>query len=315
MTVRKRNIIRIEGTATALEPIIHGGDRTGGTVTEFRRELVRVGDYFERLPVISANSIAGILRDMAAFWSLDQIGIDTIKDLRAFDLLTSGGALTKIGTEKYVNLFEEKKLRELFPVISLMGGSVGNRIIGGKLDVDRWVPVCAEMKSALLEELWPLAERWHIEDLLQEVQFTRRDDKKNRDWQSRLAPETLDAWQRQKEAFDMNDDAPAPGAPTSMRYGFEALAQGTVLSVGFTLRNPTPVELGVFFGALSYFAERPKIGGRGARGFGRVKLELKQYQLRGFTRVEGPLAVESMDAALEHLQAHADEIKRAMEGL
>lgn len=311
----KRRILQIAGVAEALDPIIHGGERTGGTITEFRREKMRVDGSFEYMPVVSANSIAGILRDQCAFWCLDQIEYGKFKDLRAFDLLTSGGALVRAASDKYVDLFEEHKLRNLFPVLSLLGGSVGNRIIGGRLDVDRWLPICAETKTALPDDLWALAAQYHIEDMLQEVQFTRRDDKKNRDWQGYIDEAVLAEHQRAQANRLEADDADAPGVATSMRYGFEALAQGTLFSVGFTLRNPTDVELGVFFGGLSYFYERPRIGGRGARGFGRVKLDLRQYQLTGPARVEHPLAFESMETASAHLVANKDQITRILEGL
>lgn len=308
----KRNMIRIEGTAEALEPIIHGGERTGGIVTEFHREKVRVGDHFEYLPMVSANAIAGILRDQCAFWCLDQIEFDRFEDLRMFDLLTGGGMLTSAGNAKYVDLFEENELRELFPVISLLGASVGNRILGGRLDVARWVPVCVELKSALPEELWEMAERWHVEDLLQEMYFTRRDDKKNRDWQMYIEPETLAGWQREQASRAEKGEGNRAGAPMSMRYGYEALAQGTMFAVGFTLRNPTEVELGVFFGGLGYFYERPKIGGRGSRGFGKVRLDLQQYQLVGPGKVKHPLAVESVEAAREHLLERKVQIEQAL---
>ena len=317
----KRNMIRIEGTATALEPVIHGGDRTGGIVTEFHREKLRVGDRFEYMPFISANSIAGILRDQCAFWCLDSIGYESFTELRAFALLSGGGMLVAAtGREgkrkaKYVALYEEHELRELFPVVSLFGASVGNRIIGGRIDVDRWVPVCVEMKAALPKDLWEMAEQWHVDELLQEVYFTRRDDKKNRDWQEYIDPDTLAEWQREQATRAERADVNEAGQAMSMRYGYEALAQGTVFSVGFTLRNPSRVELGTFFGGLGYFYERPKVGGRGARGFGRVSLDLHQYQLVGPGRVEHPLAMETVQEATEHLRAHKEQIEQALEGL
>lgn len=310
----KRNMIRIEGTAEALEPIIHGGERTGGTVTEFHREKMLVDGLFEYMPVISANAIGGILRDQCAFWSLDQIEFDQFDDLRAFDLLTGGGVLVSAGKVKYIDLFEEHRIREMFPVVSLFGGSIGNRILGGRIDVDRWIPLCAEMRSALPEEHWELADQWHIEDLLQEIYFTRRDDKKNRDWQAYIKPETLADWQREQAARSENGRADTPGSPMSMRYGYEALAAGTFFSVGFTLRNPTPVELGVFFGGLGYFYERPKVGGRGSRGFGRVRLNLKQYQLIGPGKVENELAVEAVEVAQAHLVERKVQIEEMLRG-
>jgi len=313
--MKKRNMVRIEGTAEALEPVVHGGERSGGTVTEFHREKVRVVDHFEYLPVISANAVAGILRDQCAFWCLDQIEFTQFEDLRAFDLLTGGGVLTPASSAKYVNLFEEHELRELLPVISLFGASIGNRILGGRLDVDRWIPVCVELKAALPETLWEMADCWHIEELLQEVYFTRRDDKKNRDWQDYIEPETLASWQREQAKRSEDNEASTAGTPMSMRYGYESLAQGTMFSVGFTLRNATPVETGVFFGGLGYFYERPKIGGRGSRGFGRVRLDLNQYELIGPGRVEQEMALQTVAVAQAHLLDRREQIIQALRSL
>ena len=96
-----------------------------------------------------------------------------------------------------------------------------------------------------------------------------------------------------------------------MRYGYEALAQGTLFSVGFTLRNPTPVELGVFFGGLGYFYERPYLGGKRNRGFGRVDLEFRGFEVKGLTRVERDVSDNAaLEAATAYLVENADEIKR-----
>lgn len=328
----KRRMIEIKGTAEALEPIVHGGEKTGGTTTSFRREKVKVGDVYEYMPIVSANSITGQLRDQCVAWSLDQIGFKAFTDLRAFDLLFGGGTLTKARQEfrsktgagmlfeamqpkAYIDLNEERALRDLFPVIGLFGGTIGNRPLGGKIDVENWCPVCAELKAYLREELWPLAEQIHIEDLLQELNFTRRDDKKNRDAQDYIDPETLAAYQHEQAVRDEDGAMGEAGMSLQMRYGFEALARGTIFQVSFTLRNPSDVEMGVFFGGLTYFEARPKIGGRTARGCGRVKLNLGQYRFAGPARAEEPMALETIETASAHLAARREQIIAVLEAL
>lgn len=310
--MKTRNIIRLAFVATALEPIIHGGERSGGTVTEFRREKVRVGADFEYLPAVSANSIAGITRDNCAYWCLDQLPKFTrFTDLRAFDLLTGGGNLVAAKGDKYVNLFEEAQLREMFPVISLFGGSVGNRIIGGRVDFSAWTPVCEEWSAYLPAAIRPRAKGIYMADLLQVLNWTRRDDKKNRAMQDLIDPDTLAAWQRGNAARDEAGDAAESGTAMSMRYGYEALVAGTELYGEITVRNPSDVELGVLFGGLSYFYERPKIGGRGSRGCGRVSLDMHQYKVTGPAQIEEPLAIATMEAAAAHLASHEAQILEA----
>ena len=322
----KRRMIEIEGTAEALEPIVHGGEKTGGTVTEFRREKRKVEGVFDYLPILSANSIAGHLRDQCAAWCLDQIGYEQLTDLRPYDLLFTGGALVSAkgrrggggvlfgAPRSYIDLDEERTLRELFPVIGLFGGSIGNRILGGRIDVDAWTPVCVELKPALPGWLHEAADRYSVADMLQELNFTRRDDKKSRDWQDYIDPDVLAEHQRVQAMHDERGDAAEAGARTQMRYGFEALAAGTLFYVHFLLRNPNDVELGVFFGGLGYFMMRPKVGGRTSRGFGRVKLDLKQYKLVGPGRVEEPMAIDAMQAAQTHLVERKEQIIAALEG-
>lgn len=305
--------LKLEGHAVALTPIVHGGDKSGGTLTELRRERIRVGDAFIAVPVISANAIAGILRDCCAHWCLDQAGVTTLDNLRAVDLLSSGGMLTKVKSDSsYINLADERRWRELFPVIGLFGASIGNRVLGGRIDVHRWLPLCQELVPYLPPDLAPLARQFQLAELLQELEFTRNDDKKNRYWQDRIVPDLLARYQDEKEARELADE---PGASTSMRYGFEAFAAGTMFSVCFLLRNPTRLELGAFFGALSYFQSRPVIGGRGSRGFGQVQLHLKQYRLSFPASVEEPLAVETMAETSAFLREHKDDIVKTLERL
>lgn len=318
--MNKNSLIVIEGTATALEPIHHGGEKSGGTISEIRRELTRVGDEYEYLPVISANSIAGTLRDQCAFWCLDQINYPKFHGtlgLRAFDLLTSGGGrVAKVNGKKkddgQINLAAEKELRDLFPVISLFGGSIGNRMLRGRLGVKNWVPLCDEMKWQLPEEYHERAARVHIEDLLFEAQFSTRDDKKNLLWQDRIAPETLSTWLAENEKLDQANEA--KNKPISMKYAMEALATGTEFYVRFWLQNPSAIDLGAFFGALTYFNNMPKIGGRGNRGFGEVRLDLRQYEITGPSKVENALAQETITQAAEHLQTQRERIIQMIEG-
>ncbi|RMG91200.1 MAG: hypothetical protein D6706_18450 [Chloroflexi bacterium] len=315
--MKKRNYIYIEGIATALDPIHQGGDTTGGTIAEFRRELTRVDNVYEYMPVISANSMAGLLRRETVQWVLDQIGFEkfTADQFRQFDILTSGGGrVTAANTPGYVDLFTENELRELFPTVSLFGGSIGNRMIKGRVRVDPVVPICVEMKQRLPAELHELADRWHIEDMLQELNFSAMDNKESSDWRDYLDPLALEQWKSEKEQRAQKGQAPDNNV--KMRYGVECLAAGSMFHLGFLLKNPTEVELGTFLGGLGYYFENPIIGGKSNRGFGRIHIDLKQYKLLGFQREEGELAVGAVQAASEFLAGNAERIKQFIrEGL
>jgi len=310
----KRRLIEIRGVATAMEPIHHGGDKTGGNMTEFRRQKIGHGENAAYLPVVSGNSIAGIMRDNCAWWSLDQIDFGTFTDLRPFDLLTSGGALVKTKSDKYINTTEERRLRELLPVISLFGGSVGNRMLEGRIDVDDWLLICQEYLDRLDPEYHDEARGVTIYDQMDELNFIRRDDKKSREWQDAIDPDTLAQWQREQADRSENEEAERAGGATSMIFGREVLIAGTRFTVRFVLRNPSDLELGCFFGGLGYFYARPKIGGINSRAHGRVRLQLQQYQITGPGRVEHPLAVETAEAASAYLRENRDEIVQLLGG-
>lgn len=334
--IRRRNYIKIAGIATALEPIVHGGERDGTNIAGWRKEKIRVGDGWEYLPVaFSANAVGGgVIRNNCAEWCIDQLPkFKEFAELRAFDLITAGGTLVsakKDGktADKYINLFEEHELREMFLILGLLGGSVGNRVLGGRLDVADWVVICQETKHYLPEylgsgdagddatNLHALADKVSIADCRKILDFTTNDRKKDRHFQDLIKPEVLHQWQREQAARVENDKAREHGDSMSMIYGYESLARGTQFYVEFMLRNPSELELGAFFGALTYFMERPKIGGRQARGCGLVRLELDQYHMVGPAAIkdETPLAetaLRAMDAASQHLQEREAQILEA----
>ena len=309
------SIIMISGIAVAKSLIVHGGDSRGGTLTEFRRVKCVVGDRIEMLPVISGNSIRGLLRDACAEFSLRAAGIEKLKDIGAYHLLFSGGALTKGGSEAYVNVAEEKKLRELLPALSLFGGSLGNRILGGRLDVGEWVPLCEELAWMVPDEYAELARKFSIYDLVDVIGFTRRDDAKNRRLQEHLDDDTLRLYMQRKETLREANEAEEPGASAQMRYFMECLIPGTKFYVEFVLHHVTDVELGTFLGGLALFANRPAVGGRASTGLGRVELELKQVDISEPVRVAGEIALGKIELAQRHLAERRSEIIGLLEGI
>lgn len=309
---RKRKIYAIEALATAVDPVHQGGETTGTTLSELRRELVLVNGAPEFLPVISANSLAHHLRVNCVWWVLDQIKFDRFNTdgVRAFKLLFGGGGrATKVGGTKYVDLYEEYELRSLFPTISLFGGTIGNRMEKGRVRVENVIPVCQEMTGRLPEWLHEAAQAVSVTELLQELSFSTAEPRENSDYRHVLDEGVVREYrQMQEERLAKNKG----GSDMKMRHTVEAFAAGTQFWLGFLLRNPTPVEFGVFLGGLGYFHEVPFLGGKSNRGFGRVRLEVKQYTLQGFERIEGPLATENVQAAGEHLAQHAETIRRML---
>ena len=264
-------------------------------------------------PVISGNSIRGMLRDACAEFSMQAAGIEQLPNLRSFHLLFSGGSLGKVDNGNYINLTEERRLRELLPALSLFGGSVGNRILGGRLEVAEWVPICQETRGMIDSRLHALAQL-SIYDLIEVVSFTRRDDAKSRKLQNFLEEGTLAVYEQQKSARAEANEADEKGASQQMRYSYECLVAGTVFAVEFALHNASPVEYGTFLGGLALFATRPAVGGRASSGMGRVRLDLTQMAFAEPVRPVSDLEASQIEIARRHIAERREEILALLGG-
>lgn len=99
-----------------LSPLSHIGE-TASTGSYFQTILTASG----RVPVITGNSIRGQLRDSMALHLLELLDTKVSKD--TFNILFSGGNIN--GAMKD-DVEKAKKIREHFPLVSLMGGGLGD---------------------------------------------------------------------------------------------------------------------------------------------------------------------------------------------
>lgn len=95
--------------------------------------------------------------------------------LPGFYLLFSGGTLAN---DQHIDVAAARRVRELFPALSLFGGSMGQQILPGKLKVGCMYPVAAETQRVLPEFMRrPDAPSWRF--LTFDRSFVRADDLKN----------------------------------------------------------------------------------------------------------------------------------------
>lgn len=229
--------MRIKYTLTA--PLSHIGE-SASTGSYFQTVLTSTG----KLPVVTGNSIRGQIRDAMAVHWLDLTGAKLDKD--TFNLFFSGGNLN--GTMKN-DIAKAKAVREHFPMISLLGGGLGDMILAGKLLVTMAYPVCKES-----EEITgiPSDLSWH--NLIEEIEFTRTDDSKG----DKLV----------KYLIDTEEEKTAK-ASTQMRFSVQYLAAGTELVQDFIfLPGTTELEKGAFYAGLKKWFEVPRMGGMASKGFG-----------------------------------------------
>lgn len=229
-----------------LSPVSHIGE-TASTGSYFQTVLTADG----RVPVITGNSIRGQLRDSMAAHLLDLLGVKVNKD--TFNILFSGGNIN--GAMKD-DVEKAKRVRECFPLISLMGGGLGDMIMAGKLICSFAYPVCRETEhvTGIESDL-----SWH--SLIDEMEFTRTDDGKN----DRLSGYMIDAGEEKTAK-----------ASTQMRFSVQYMAAGTefVQDLIF-LDGYTTLELGAFYSGVRKWFSIPKLGGMSAKGFGLFDAEME----------------------------------------
>lgn len=239
-----------------LSPVSHIGE-TASTGSYFQTILTADG----RVPVITGNSIRGQLRDSMAAHLLDTmsegnlLGVKVSKD--TFNILFSGGNIN--GAMKD-DVERAKAVRAHFPLVSLMGGGLGDMIMAGKLICSFAYPVCTETESITGVESYI---SWH--SLIDEMEFTRTDDGKN----DRLVKYIEDAAEEKTAK-----------ASTQMRYSVQYMGAGTEFVQDFIfLDGITGLELGAFYAGLREWFQTPRLGGMAAKGFGLFDAEIVGEEL------------------------------------
>lgn len=229
--------MRIKYTLTA--PLSHIGETSS------------VGSYFQtvntaygRIPVVTGNSVRGILRDKLAAHLLSTLNISVDKE--TFNVLFSGGNIS--GSTK--NDVERAKLvREHFPAVSLLGAGLGTMMMSGNLVSGFLYPVCTESQPITGLEA---SESWH--EFIDEMEFTRFDDTK------------ID--KNLGMIIDINEDKKAK-ASTQMRFSVQYIAIGTEFIQDITLLDSaTEIEEAALYTALYEWFNCPTLGGMRAKGFG-----------------------------------------------
>lgn len=215
-------------------------------------ETASTGSYFQtiktsegRIPIITANSVRGIIRDNGAKYLLGTISAKVSKE--AFNVLFSGGNLN--GTMRN-DIAKAKSVREHFPLISLLGGGLGDMIMSGKIAMGNLYPLTVETYKMLRENYTDIS--W--KNLIDEIEFTRMDDGKN-DILSR---------------YMANPEEDKTGkASTQMRYTVQYMAEGTIFIQDLYLSdNTTDLEKGALYSAIAEWFKLPRLGGMANKGFG-----------------------------------------------
>lgn len=239
-------------------------------------ETASVGSYFNtimtssgEIPVITGNSVRGILRDYAAKKFMDVLGEPVSKEI--FNVLFSGGNIS--GATKN-DVERAKQIREHFPMVSLFGGGVGTMIISGNILSGFLYPICKE--SAEITGVCSDVS-WH--NLIDEIEFTRMDDTKDD--------------RKLKYIEDIEEEKKAK-ASTQMRFCVQYMSPGTRFVQNIVLLDSaTEMEEAALYAAIAEWFRIPTLGGMRAKGFGFFNAESEEISV-----IDGEITVSDRVAGL-----------------
>jgi hypothetical protein len=255
--------IRLDGTITLLSPLSHIGESIGPDSYLSQDIIIGADNKPVEVFVYSGNAFRGILRDMAAIYMTERLGLIYTPD--TFYLLFSGGSL---GGNQSVDIDQARLYRKSIPMLSIFGGGIGNQILAGKIKVGSMYPIVCEcmrvLPAFLRNDAIQSWKQWTFEK-----SFTRMDDAKNEnrrqyliDDQNKQLIEGVKAEKKKKDE-----------QPQQMRYSIEMLAAGAKMYQRIDLCDMEDLELGAFVSAFTKFSKASYIGGKSATGHGLVEIE------------------------------------------
>lgn len=314
-----------DGHVTALSSITHGGGQSYGINQMLRREKIVQPDMsIEEVPIVSGNSLRGILRDLGmlhmcrsiGFGEPNEKGIPLGLSLAAFYFLFSGGSLTSDGG-KALKVDEAREVRRLIPLVGIFGGALGNHIMPGKLKMGKLIPIVRETVHLLPDSIKASSPTIpSIWECCQREMYVRTDDEKNEHLRTLLSSESKILIEGIKAEKEMKADSAQPqgetGQSQQMLYYVESLAAGTQFYLRMSLDDVTDVEFDAFATALVEFSRKPFIGGKSGTGLGEVSLRFDRW-----LEIDSRMSPQGRDIAWpagiayqKHLESSAPDIVR-----
>lgn len=317
-----------EGVMTLLTSCSHIGESYGINSKLRREKIIQPDGSVEQVPIISGNSIRGILRDRGMLHMLNILGYGNEEtgevrglSLAAFYFLFSGGILTKTGS-RGLDVDEARQWRDMIPLVSIFGGAMGNQVMNGKIKIGKGIPICSETAHLIPDRFVQENELKSIWDLCQEEAYTRRDDEKNEKLRQLIAPQVRalledKARTERAKAGTKEDMAKETGQKQQMRYHVETLAAGTKLFWEVTLDDVTDLEFEAFAVCLAEFARFPYIGGKSGVGHGKVSIKFDQWiEINPRLAPEGQAVGFPLGSLyMTHLKEKSGDIRELLDGL
>jgi len=247
----------VTGNATTLSQIHTGADSQTGNKQLLRKEKIRLPDSgkFDDVPFIAGNSVRGHLRRLLAEDLVQRLDY-TITDERLFHLLRAGGVLEKGGTSD-IDVGMRRELRDAFPILDLLGGSTGNQMFGGTVDIHHMTLVCAENNwrtEAQSETSW--------REFVDEMHQTRMHDNPD------------DTGMDVDFGFDFDADDEDAAGSQQMIYHFDTLVPGAEFEHSVRFESyATELARACLLHGLRLWQEEGVIGAMSSSGLGRINID------------------------------------------
>lgn len=291
------------GTLRAQTSLSHGSKASGNN-HPFRREtfILPNGKRLAAVPVVSGGAVRGSLRRMAAAMTQKAIVGDGTLPHPVVHALRTGGSLRETRTSGDVLTGERQALlRDLVPMFGVFGLSAGGRIMSGRLQVGKPLPVAKETMylsehyGADLAEYDPPS----IWQVIQRETYTRTADVN--DAGAQLLIDDVGA-----------ADRDLPKGSGNMIYSHETISPGTLLFHNLVLDAGTPVEVSFFDDLVRRWSKKATIGGQTAKGLGRVET---RYTRSAYDILGDDADDEEHSPWQEHVAEHAEQVKEVLEWL
>jgi len=249
------NTYQIQCLSTALSPITHMAN-TAGNEAMIATEEVTTDRGTRRIPFLSGNALRHrTIREPGMLWLIDAYGLRGRLSLPQLNFLLHGGNLTESNARE--NTSRIASMKERWPLLRLLGGSLKNQILAGSLDVWRGSLVCEENRASLSFVDLPAQRLRSAESFVTSYQYTRGDAR--------------------KMGEESTDDITAESS--LMIYGGQGVQKGAVFHHGYVLKHVSDIELGALLWSLRLWQNAGgTIGGQASRGHGRLQCEVQSIE-------------------------------------
>lgn len=310
----------------AASPIAHHAETFGNTAIVMTEPIRQDDGRFEKVPIVTGDTMRHGLREAAAYAFLDAAGLlgDPCLTESALRLLFAGGQLDGMSGST-ISITDYRHMVDLVPSLGLLGGCAGNRMQPGKIQVDRALLICEESLPILRDDPWTvewmrrsgyvLGRQRAAKDLATRV---RADPTLQPLPRSLLSADALRSGEQRmlaNEAASASGDALAAHNSKSsmMPRSFEVVSSGSHFRWSLTATVRTPLERDTFDLMLAAWLSNMVVGGKKGTGHGRLIAVdgSRQVLIHPSARPAEPLATGSSVGALfrEHVRGRATEIR------